>query len=365
MEYLPDPELTFCSECGKPLGATLAPAPAAVAPPVVESAAMPVETQPMASVGVPAGNMGRGTNIQDGCSGNVQGQNVSIRHEVTVEFCSIGGAKIIGGRVFMCPECHRQPVCDKHFDENKRMCFICVEKQSIECWLCGETVQMDQTFECTRCRRVAGLDHRGPSKNWCSDCTAKHEEFTRSLGNDEVVITAGGEAAIKSDVELVGGELRTKSGERVATIKENIWYVKPKQWFRVKPKLLRREYQAMRRFYPNMRNLETPRGELAWQGSVTTWPGNEYQVELRYPANYPYAPPKAYIVEPTIEQSRHIYPDGHLCLFHKDDKTWQPETTAATVMSWVALWLHCYEVWAETGEWPRREHDQLVVTTNY
>ena len=57
---------------------------------------------------------------------------------------------------------------------------------------------------------VAGLDHRGPSKNWCSDCTAKHDEFTRSLGNDEAVITAGGEAAIKSDVELVGGELRTK-----------------------------------------------------------------------------------------------------------------------------------------------------------
>ena len=67
------------------------PEPAAVAPPAVESAVMPVETQPMASVGVPAGAMGRGTNIQDGGSGNVQGQNVSIRHEVTVEFCSIGG----------------------------------------------------------------------------------------------------------------------------------------------------------------------------------------------------------------------------------------------------------------------------------
>ena len=101
-------------------------------PPVAESPVIPAEAQPIASVRAPAGTMGSGRNIVGG-EGNIAGQNVSIRHEVTVEFCSIGGAKIIGGRVFMCPECHRQPVCDKHFDEKKRMCFICIEGQSVEC----------------------------------------------------------------------------------------------------------------------------------------------------------------------------------------------------------------------------------------
>ena len=114
-----------------------------------------------------------------------------------------------------------------------------------------------------------------------------------------------------------------------------------------------------------MKSLENRQGDFCWEGPVSTWFGNEYEVRLRYPTNYPFLPPKAFVTNPKIEQSRHIYEDGHLCLFHKDDKVWQPETTGATVMSWVALWLHCYERWVETGEWPRREHDTLVITTNY
>ena len=121
----------------------------------------------------------------------------------------------------------------------------------------------------------------------------------------------------------------------------------------------------MHRFYPDLKLYKTREDDRFWQGMLATWSGKQYEVRLRYPPNFPFRPPKAYVVNPKIEQSRHIYEDGHLCLFHKDDRTWQPGTTAATMMSWVALWLHCYEVWEETGDWPRREHDQLVVKTAY
>ena len=180
-----------------------------------------------------------------------------------------------------------------------------------------------------------------------------------------VAIADGGNVVTRDDVELKDRILRTKDGRAVATIKENTWYARTRQWHQVRPNLVRRERQAMHRFYPNLNMSTTPTGDLCWQGSVTTWTGNAYEIMLQYPARFPYAPPKAFVVNPKIPQSRHIYKDGHLCLFHKDDKAWQMETTAATMMSWVSLWLHCFEVWQETGTWPRREADDLVITTDY
>ena len=121
----------------------------------------------------------------------------------------------------------------------------------------------------------------------------------------------------------------------------------------------------MRRFYPSFQMAAASNGDLYWHGVVTTWMGNDYEIQLHYPISFPYIPPKAYVVQPKIAQSRHIYPDGHLCMFHRDDSSWEPTTTGATVMSWVSLWLHCYEAWQETGVWPREEHDEVVITTAY
>ena len=121
----------------------------------------------------------------------------------------------------------------------------------------------------------------------------------------------------------------------------------------------------MRRFYPNMSIGYTKQEEAYWQGPVITWAQKEYKIQLRYPSAFPFSPPKAYVMDPKVEQSRHIYPDGHLCLFHKDDKAWEPKTTGATVMSWVSLWLHCYEEWQRTGHWPRQEADEVVISPKY
>ena len=121
----------------------------------------------------------------------------------------------------------------------------------------------------------------------------------------------------------------------------------------------------MHRLYPNMELETNSDGFITWQGTLTTWSQNSYEVQLHYPMSFPFAPPKVFVISPKIPESRHIYEDGHLCLFHKDDKAWQPRTSAATMMSWVSLWLHCYEVWQETGTWPRPEADEFVITPNY
>lgn len=298
--------------------------------------------------------------------GNTAGRDVVIQNTVVQQFCLIGGEQIIGDRLFRCPKCNRGPLCDQHFHESRRMCDVCIESLSITCSVCNERVPSDETFTCGRCRRIAGNDHLDAAKGWCSDCVDQWAGIVQSIERDEVAIDDGGNVVTRGDVELKDGVLRTiDGGKAVATIKENTWYARTRQWHQVRPTLVRRERQAMHRFYPNLSLKTAPSGDLYWQGSVTTWTGNDYEIRVQYPARFPYAPPKAFVVNPKIPQSRHIYKDGHLCLFHKDDKAWEMETTAATMMSWVSLWLHCFEVWQETGTWPRREADDFVITTDY
>ena len=359
-EYIPDPQQQFCSDCGKSLEES------STATDLVSGAGDPVETQTGTERTVPSpAPTGIERTMVVG-EGNIVGDTVSIRHEIAVEFCASGAERIYEGRMtFRCPECQRAPVCERHFDEARKMCSTCIEGPTVSCSLCGERLPTDQTFTCSKCLRVAGIDHRDTRRNWCTDCNTQWAVVVESMDKGKVVITGEGAVVGKEEVELVNNTLMTKDGKPVATIKDTVWYAKPKQWFRVKLKMLRREQQAMRRFYPKMELSTTSEGDLCWDGPVTTWSENEYLIHLRYPDSFPHLPPKAFVVQPKVEKSRQIHDDGHLCLFHKDDKIWQPETTAATVMTWVSLWLHCYEAWQETGNWPRREHDQVVVTPSY
>jgi hypothetical protein len=119
---------------------------------------------------------------------------------------------------------------------------------------------------------------------------------------------------------------------------------------------LRQEREAMARF-PSFRLVENY-GDLCWLGPLTSsLTGKRYQVRVRYPGRFPDSPP---IV--TVE--KHTFPVGmpHLqgfdkpCLFMPGQGSghgYDPgRTTAATLVAWTALWIHAYETWCETGEWP-------------
>ena len=358
LEFVPGPGHAFCDGCGRPLAQ-----PRAVSGQEENSAVAPSSDPAAASSGI-TGGVAPGRTIGVG-DGNTAGRDVVIQNTVSQQYCDIGGEQIFGDRVFRCPKCNRGPLCDQHYNDTRRLCEVCIEQQSIACSLCGERVPSDQTFTCSRCRRVAGKDHLDPDRGWCTECVDRWAGIVQAIERDEVGIADGGNVVTRDEVELKDRVLRTPDGRAVATIKENTWYARTRQWHQVRPNLVRREQQAMRRFYPNLDMSTAPNGDLCWQGSVTTWTGKAYQIMLQYPARFPYAPPRAFVTNPKISQSRHIYKDGHLCLFHKDDKAWQMETTAATMMSWVSLWLHCFEIWQETGTWPRREADDFVITTDY
>ena len=317
-EYTPSDDQGFCDNCGTALAA---------APPVVESMApttqyVPEQPAQAASVASTEGPRNSKTTIVG--EHNITGDRITVIQggdaATAIQYCKSGNERIVWGEdTFKCPKCLKSPICVDHFTPSKSMCQPCVKST--------ETIEM--------------------------------------LNRDEVVIDPMGQVVDKSKVRAQDGTLVTEGGERVANIKPTVWYARPKQWYEIKPRLLQREQQAVASMYPGMKLGTTRAGSKFWAGTLNTNTGNTYAIRIQYPHNFPYKPPKTYVTNPKIEESRHIYKDGHLCLFHKNDKVWQTQTTAATVVSWAALWLHCYEVWKETGEWPRPEGDQKVVKTQY
>ena len=97
---------------------------------------------------------------------------------------------------------------------------------------------------------------------------------------------------------------------------------------------------------------------MSWEGPITTLTGAKYQIQVQYTQRFPYEAPKTYVLAPEIKNAGHVHPDGHLRLLRREERLWNPEATAATLMLWVSHWLHCYEVSKDSGEWPCTDHDQ-------
>ena len=328
-QYEPVPNQRFCAECSKPLGDPSSPSELLHTPGDALNSPDP-PPPPAAAIGSapepPAERPSRGSRT-----------NVVGEHNIT------------GDRVTVIQYSGNEGAADRY-------CAVCHESMR----------QNDQAYRCPECdRSPVCVEHFMPDRSRCSECVKQSDQLISTLNDPDIVIDPMGQVVEKSKVKTVGDALVSNTGERVATIKPNIWYAPAKQWYEIKPRLLSRERQAVTSMYPGLELGKTTRGSLFWSGTLTTRTGRAYDVRIQYPPNFPYIPPRAYVVNPKIKESRHIYKDGHLCLFHKDDKVWQNQTTAATVVSWTALWLHCYEVWLETGEWPRPERDQVVVQTAY
>lgn len=273
---------------------------------------------------------------------------------------------------YSCSRCHQSPLCRNCFDVSKGMCKICVEelspdnKAQITCGICRRKVPAGDTFQCSKCLRVVCKDHLDPKTGFCQECAQKYEKMVAGLEKSDNVIGPEGKVIDPDDEETLTahrGRITNSQGENVARIKDTTWYAR--QWYRTTPKRFQHEQRIMKKYYPQMQLFNDSEGNMGWQGKLTTWRENTYEVMIVYPPTFPYKPPKAYPVNPKIKQSRHIYEDGHLCLFTADDRIWEIKTTASTLVSWVAKWLHCYEVWLDTGQWPGKEADVVVIMTKY
>ena len=351
-EYEPTAGQTGCQNCGN----------------LLTEAAFP-QPDPISEINQDGSEPSTGNNkVINVGPGQSAGRDININQ--TSEYCAVGTERLYGDRqTYRCSQCGVAPVCEDHFDATKKICHNCVRElidgPTVACGFCGDRIPLNKAFTCPRCLKICGPDHKSPTRDLCQECQARWDLVVEDIEDEKVGIGPGGTVVTREDVALKDGVIRDKQGHTVATIKKQTWYVRKRQWHTVKPQLLRREQQAMFRLYPNMEMEVISSGDIIWQGPITTWTQNNYEVQLRYPASFPFAPPRVFVNSPKITKSRHIYEDGHLCLFHQDDKAWQPRTTAATVMSWASLWLHCYEVWQETGNWPRPEADEYVITPSY
>lgn len=137
-------------------------------------------------------------------------------------------------------------------------------------------------------------------------------------------------------------------------------------WYEVDASRLALEKKAMSTRFPQftLRMLEDK--NLAWFGRLESNNNNQYEIAVVYPPDFPTSPPAVYPVTPTIEvrdrngnRLKHQYPDGHLCLYFPSDRTFQANTTAATVVAVSAAWFFAYEYWLQSGkkEWPGPEAD--------
>jgi len=129
-----------------------------------------------------------------------------------------------------------------------------------------------------------------------------------------------------------------ETGEPVTRVKKNRWY----SWYHDNHKRLLAEKNAMMIRFPDFKLAETSTG-LTWTGYLKPNGTNLYRIALIYPNNYPYSPPKVWVIEPKINAPKHQFSDGHLCLLHPNDNTWQTNTTAATIVAMASTWIWCYE----------------------
>jgi hypothetical protein len=96
--------------------------------------------------------------------------------------------------------------------------------------------------------------------------------------------------------------------------------------------------------------------KLVAHGEVQPTPLSEtYRVKIEYEvADFP----RVWVLSPELRPSEgesripHMYGQERLCLYLPGTGEWSRNLSLAhTVIPWIALWLHYYELWHATGEW--------------
>jgi hypothetical protein len=120
------------------------------------------------------------------------------------------------------------------------------------------------------------------------------------------------------------------------------------------------EIAAMERF-PDFR-LCGRAGRLVWVGELrsTLHPRRRYLVAVTYPRWFPDEAPVVTIEKARLSQGcPHLLDGNRPCLYQSSQGSrngYDPaRTTASTLVAWTALWIHAYETWQATGEWPGRQ----------
>jgi hypothetical protein len=98
-------------------------------------------------------------------------------------------------------------------------------------------------------------------------------------------------------------------------------------------------------------------GKLAWIDELpSSATRRRFKLMIEYPENFPYSPPKAFVLSPEVDGAPHRLADGSLCLFANPWTAAGLKTTARMVWTRAVVWFFAYEVWLVTGEWQAPQH---------
>jgi hypothetical protein len=137
----------------------------------------------------------------------------------------------------------------------------------------------------------------------------------------------------------------------------------PEEWWRTPygEWRLSVEAEAMRRF-PGFALTTPGLGRLSWRGELTSTfdLGRQYAVRVTYPDRFPDEAPEVLFEAPAFpEGTPHLLEGRRPCLFRPAQGPRQgydpARTTAATLVTWTALWIHAFETWLVTDAWPGGE----------
>lgn len=117
------------------------------------------------------------------------------------------------------------------------------------------------------------------------------------------------------------------------------WYERDKERFLLEIKLLKRHY-------PNAKTGIKSNSFLVYKKFLGKF--NDYLIKMIYPYNFPYSPPRAYVINPRIEKSPHQFTNAEPCLY--DTNEVGPQTTGKVICDWAARWIKAYEVWLASGK---------------
>lgn len=80
--------------------------------------------------------------------------------------------------------------------------------------------------------------------------------------------------------------------------------------------------------------------------------GVEFGIRILFPDNFPFAPPRAFLLRPDLPASVevHRFVDGALCLHAEDE--WTPRCTGLWIRNRAVAWVHALVTFSNTGHWP-------------
>lgn len=75
-----------------------------------------------------------------------------------------------------------------------------------------------------------------------------------------------------------------------------------------------------------------------------------YKVTVEYRGNLR---PLVHVISPKlVDNAKHVYADGSLCLYHPDNFKWYGKKLIANeIMQWTIAWIYFHEYWLQSNEW--------------